>query len=148
MRTEFSHEIRIDVPVDEALPLFTPKGEEQWVPGWRPDYLAPTSGETCEEMVFRTGHGDEITLWTCLKWRPDERHARYLRVTPGAHVGFVDVRCRPEGRSATAVRVSYSYVALSPAGQAHIDAISPASFAAAIGEWAELIDGARKRAEH
>ena len=67
MEAEFAHEIAVDLPVDQAFPLFTPKGEEAWVPGWRPEYLSPPSGETVEEMLFRNGIGEETTIWTCLK---------------------------------------------------------------------------------
>ena len=33
MRKRFSHEIIVNRPVGDAFPLFTPKGEEAWVPG-------------------------------------------------------------------------------------------------------------------
>ncbi len=138
MRQEFSHEIRVALPVEEAFPLFTPKGEEAWVPGWRPDYLWPACGDTCADMVFATGSGDEATLWTCLEWQPERHHVRYLRTTPGSRVAFVDVRCRPDG-DGTAVRVAYAYVPLSEAGKTFIAAITERSFAATIDEWAVLI---------
>jgi hypothetical protein len=151
MHAEFCQEIGIRFPVEKTFPLFTPKGEEMWVPGWRPEYLSPTSGETAEEMIFRTGNGDEETLWTCLKLRPDEWHVRYLRVTPASRVAFVDVRCSPDGPMATRVRIAYSYLALSDAGRRLIGAMSKLSFAAMIDEWATMInhhDGAAKTQKH
>src|SRR5688500_10788176 len=105
MQSEFSHEIAIGLPVVEAFPLFTPKGEEAWVPDWRPQYLSPLSGETAEEMLFRTGSGADTTIWTCLKWEPEVSHVRYLRVTPASRVAVVDVRCRAEGAARTVARV-------------------------------------------
>ena len=117
MQTEFHHEIRIPFAIGAAFPLFTPKGEELWVPGWKPDYISPASGETCEEMIFATDNGNESTLWTCLQWRPDQHHVRYLRITPGSRAAFVDVRCLPDGPVRTLVRVSYAHVALSESGQ-------------------------------
>ena len=144
MRTEFHHEIRIPLAIGEAFPLFTPKGEELWVPGWKPDYISPASGETCEEMIFATDHGNESTLWTCLQWRPDQHHVRYLRTTPGSRAAFVDVRCLPDGPVRTLVRVSYTYVALSESGRAAIASMSRGSFSAMIDEWATLIDGYRR----
>jgi hypothetical protein len=139
MQAEFAHEIAVDLPVDQAFPLFTPKGEEAWVPGWRPEYLSPASGETVEEMLFRTGSGDETTIWTCLKCEPDLWHARYLRVTPASRVAIVDVRCRPDGLAGSVVRVSYSFVALTEAGAEFIEATTSKNFAVAIDEWALLI---------
>jgi hypothetical protein len=143
MRAEFSHEISVGLPVDEALPLFTPKGEESWVPDWRPDYLAPESGEICDEMVFTTDHGGETTLWTCLKWRPEEHRARYFRATPNLQIAFVDVQCRPESAARTIARVSYRYVGLSAEGDRRIASMTPDTFAAMIEEWAVLIEASR-----
>ena len=91
MQRDYSHEIVVDRPVSEAFRLFTPKGEETWVPGWKPTYVRPDTDETCEEMVFTTGEGEEATFWTCLKWQPESWHVRYLRLTPASRVSFVDV---------------------------------------------------------
>ena len=139
MRAEFNHEIQIDLPVEEALPLFTPKGEELWVPGWRPRYISPPSGETREEMLFVTEAEGETTVWTCLRWQPAQGHARYLRVTPGSRISFVDVSCRAHGPSRTVARVSYEHFALTAEGQAFIGKLSPASFTEMIDGWAGLI---------
>src|SRR5262245_22496595 len=134
MTTANSHEIRVELPVKEAFLLFTPMGEELWVPGWRPRYLLPPSGKTAEEMVFTTGEGGEATIWACLKFTPERHSVRYLRVTPGSRVAIVDVACRGEGEEATVVRVAYTYVPLSPAGEEFIaTAASPERFRADIG---------------
>ena len=139
MPTERSHEISLDVAVADAFPLFTPKGEESWVPGWRPSYIEPPGGETVPEMLFRTGDGDETTFWTCLAFEPGLHHVRYLRVTPASRIAFVDVACRAGGPNDCIVRVSYRFVALNDAGLRYIDAMSPEAFAAMIEDWRHLI---------
>lgn len=139
MRAEFSHEISIPLPVEEAFPLFTPKGEELWVPSWAPAYVSPPDGETGEEMIFMTGSGADLTLWTCLRWQPEIWHVRYQRTTPGSRIAFVDILCRPDGASATRVRVGYTYVPLSAAGRTFIDALSADAHAATIDSWADKI---------
>lgn len=146
MLSEFSHEISVPLPVEQAFPLFTPKGEEAWVPGWNPTYVSPPSGEAGQEMIFTTGTGADFTLWTCLQWQPETWHVRYQRSTPGSRVAFVDVRCKPLGPGATAVRVSYAYAPISEAGAAFIAAITPDSHAAMIEEWVRLIDAHVSRA--
>jgi hypothetical protein len=145
MQTSFCHEISLPLVAEEAFRLFTPKGEEQWVPGWAPEYISPPSGEVGKEMIFTTGSGDEATLWICLEWQPAERHVRYLRATPGSRVAFVDVTCKPDGAARTTARVSYSYVPLSERGRAFVAAITPESFATGIEEWAALIREYRAR---
>ncbi len=139
MQRSYAHEILVDRPVAEAFPLFTPKGEEAWVPGWRPSYIEPATGETVEGMVFTTQADGETTYWTCLAWQPEDARARYLRLTPGARVAFVDVACRADGPHRTRVRVAYRIVALSDAGRAYLDGFSDNDFAASIDQWADLI---------
>lgn len=138
MRRRFSHTITVPLSADRAIHLFTPRGEEDWVPGWAPHYLHPAGGETEADMVFTTGEGDEATIWTCLVWSPETGHARYLRVTPASRLAFVDVRCRPDAAQ-TRVTVSYEMQALTDAGKALIAATTEASFVRMIGEWEGLI---------
>ena len=83
MFKDLSHEIVIERPIADAFPLFTPKGEEAWISGLAADLYPALSGETCAEMIFTTGDGDELTFWTCLVWQPAQYHVRYLRLTPG-----------------------------------------------------------------
>ncbi|MFZ2103200.1 MAG: hypothetical protein WAU86_21815 [Oricola sp.] len=139
MRRAFSHEIVIGRPLETAFPLFTPKGEEDWVPGWRPDYFAPEDGKTGKDMLFATGEGTERTWWTCLEWRPEEHRVRYLRLTPDSRAAFVSVSCRARDAQSTLVTVGYDIQSLGPAGDAYIAAMSDDAFAAMIGEWPALI---------
>ena len=139
MHRQFSHEITIDHPPETAIHLFTPKGEEAWVPGWQPEYITPSSGETTVEMVFITREIDEMTYWTCLQWHPDEGHARYFRLTPNARAAFVDVQCRPGGHNTTLVRVAYELHSLSQSGMDYVEGMTQTSFNTMIEEWAALI---------
>lgn len=95
------------MPVDDTLPLFTPKGEEAWVPGWAPDYISPSSGETGWDVIFTTGEGAETTWWTCLYWEPERWRVRHMRLTPSSRIAFVEVRCAPEGAACTRLSASY-----------------------------------------
>ena len=139
MKVEFAHEITIKLPIGEAFPFFTPKGEESWVPKWAPVYISPTSGETTKEMLFRTGDGDETTYWTCLEYEPENFHARYLRLTPASQCAIVDVICRSPSLLETIVKVKYCYIALNEAGRASIAKITSSTFRKMINQWHVLI---------
>ncbi|MCB9948592.1 MAG: SRPBCC family protein [Rhodospirillaceae bacterium] len=139
MDKDYRHAIVVERPVDQAFALFTPKGEEAWVPGWRPTYVRPASGETCRDMVFMTGEGAETTIWTCLCWQPEQWHVRYLRVTPNSRVAFVTVRCHPEGPARTRVAVTYEMVALSDDGRSFLAGLSEDEFARSIDAWSDMI---------
>jgi len=140
MSPTFSHEISVPLPPDRAMGLFTPKGEEDWVPGWRPNYVSPPSGETCQDMIFTTGAGHDLTIWTCLAWSPEAGRVRYLRNTPSSRIAFVEVICAADGPARSTVRVSYRFIALTPEGAAYVATITDTSFAADIAEWQVLIE--------
>ncbi len=138
MRRDFRHEIHVALPVDEAFLLFSPKGEEAWVPGWLPDYIFPATGETGQDMIFRTGSGEEATIWTCLDWQPGRHHVRYLRTTPALRVAFVQVDCCADG-DGTRVAVSYGYVPLTAKGQDMVAGMTQEAFRADIDGWSVRI---------
>jgi hypothetical protein len=135
MRRAFRHDIAVDLPIDKAFPLFTPKGEENWVPDWKPDYFAPENGEIQKDMLFATGTGDERTWWTCLAYEPEACHVRYLRLTPDSRAAFVDVTCRARDARSTLVTVRYDIQSLGPSGEAYIASMTKEAFAGMIGEW-------------
>lgn len=141
-RIRSCHTIILERPIDDCFPLFTAKGEERWVPGWRPQYVHPPSGEAEPGQVFITGEGDERTWWTVVDFDPVAHHARYSRVTPASRIGLVDVRCRRVSELVTEVEVRYEMTALNAAGVAALQAYAGAAYVAMIEDWKRLIDAA------
>ena len=135
----FSHEFDLPIAPDRALPLFTPKGEESWVPGWAPHYITPENGDTVRGMIFTTGAGADQILWTCLDYAPEEGHARYFRAVPGNRISIVEVHCVSDGDAGSRVTVSYAHASLGEAGDEFIRAQSTQGFAAEIDQWRGLI---------
>jgi hypothetical protein len=139
-RIEREHVIHLKGPVERVFPLFTPMGETLWVEGWNPEYLFPETGRTERGMVFRTGEGDELTLWTCADFWPEARHVRYVRVTPASRFGTVDVMCKPLDLSTTEATIRYVFTALNEKGDAVLRALTDDAFRAMIEGWREAID--------
>jgi hypothetical protein len=137
---ERRHHIVVQGPVERVFPLFTPLGERSWVAGWNPEFLHPADGETCEGMIFRTGAGDELTLWACVDWRPEVHRVRYARVTPASRFGLVEVGCSGLADGRTEAVVTYAFTALSEQGRAHLAEVTETAFAAMIDGWREAID--------
>lgn len=138
-----NHRIVVDAPVDRACRYFTPAGEELWVDGWRPTYVNPGDGRTQAGMVFITGQGDELTIWTLVDFDPVAHHLRYVRCTPASRTSVVEVRCTALDASRTEVQVSYSLTALNGAGEQAIAAFEGDRFAAMIDGWARQIAARR-----
>ena len=138
--SERRHDIVLSGAVERVFPLFTPAGEKAWTEGWDPQFINPASGETCEGMVFRTGQGDETTLWACVDWQPEAHRVRYARVTPASRFTFVEVTCRALDDKRTEARIIYSLTALSPVGDAYLQGLTRATFTRMIEEWRGAID--------
>ena len=137
---ERRHSIVLAGPIERVFPLFTPAGEKLWVDGWDPEFLHPASGDTCEGMIFRTGHGEESTLWGCVAWSPAAHRVRYARVTPASRFGFVEVACRALAEDRTEATVGYAFTALSPGGRSYLANLTEEAFASMIEEWRTAID--------
>jgi hypothetical protein len=140
-----THAIELDLPPEEAFPLFTPAGEKLWIREWNPAFIHPASGETQAGMVFTTGTGDEATYWSLVDYDPRGLRARYARVTPASRFGFVEVHCSALGARRTRVEVSYAFTALTPAGEAFLDGFGEDAFRAMIEGWRGLIEDWQRR---
>ena len=137
--TEITQDFELPLPAERAIGLFTPKGEEAWVPDWNPRYIWPQTGETRREMLFTTGAGADSVIWTCLAWEPDLGHARYQKIMAPALAIFVDVRARPTQNGRSSVTVTYSYAPLSPEGERAVADIDQDAHRAALARWPGML---------
>ena len=128
----------LEMEPDDALLLFTAPGEELWVPGWDPVIL---SGDGYRKgTVFVTTNHGHTTYWLVSDYDADAKHARYVRVTPEADTGTVDVSIVPNGSGRSVVHVAYQLTGLSSAGNKKLqDAFSEADYAAMMEEWRALL---------
>jgi hypothetical protein len=98
----------VALPPEEALHLFTPAGEREWVPHWAPEFPAGEHGDgAAPGTVFLTGD----THWVVVDRAADR--VRYARVTPGVRAGTVEVRVAPHEGGALA-EVTYEMTAIAP----------------------------------
>lgn len=107
--------VPVPLPPAEALRLFTPRGEEEWVKGWRPRFPAPPPDDTLPGTVFETDSHGERTIWVVVD-RQEGRSISYARVTPGSRAGTVTVTAAEDGQGGTTVEVTYVLTALSAQG--------------------------------
>jgi hypothetical protein len=131
MRRRLTGTVDVLLPPDEALALFTPAGEREWVPGWDPAFPA---GEDSSPGTTFTTHGR--TVWVVADRTPHSM--RYARVTPGVCAGTVEVRCEPAG-SQTRAHVAYDLTALGD--PAALDLFAD-GYDAMLAEWERMIAGA------
>ncbi len=135
---ERSGTVRVAAPLSPAFHFFTPDGERLWVPGWSPEYLHPQGGPQRGGAVFRTNADGEETLWMVTRFDPEAGSAEYVRVTPGSRMGTVSIRAAAADEATTVVHVTYRVTALSPDGNAAVQAFD-AGFDAMMAEWAAAV---------
>ena len=116
--TRLTGSLRVAAPPAEAFVLFTARGEQDWVPGWRPRFPAPAPDDTAPGTVFETVAHGRTTTWVVTE-RERGRLIRYARVVPGVTAGTVTVELAGvDGGSE--VTVTYELTALTGAAEAEL----------------------------
>jgi hypothetical protein len=131
--------ISVPLPPEEAMRLFTARGERDWVEGWDPEFPAGEPAEEGEGTVFVTTADGRSTYWVVAARA--SRSVRYARTTPGLFAGTVEVRERSSDSRSTMVDVTYDLSALTPQGAAELDDFA-AGYEQEIKSWAVAIDAA------
>ena len=132
---------KMDIPVAELFPLFSPEGEKHWVPDW--DYVnVMGKTELSEDYVFLTkthDHGTTDAIWIVKKYDPKSHFVQFYKVEPADKIGVVTVECTEQGPAKTNIQVTYKYLALSKTGEAFIDGFTERAYGEFMGEWQKLL---------
>jgi hypothetical protein len=131
--------ISVPLPADEAMVLFTARGERDWVEGWDPKFPVGEPDDEGEGTVFVTTADGRPTYWVVAARATGS--VRYARITPGLFAGTVEVRERRSDGRATQVDVTYDLSALTPHGAAKLDDFA-AGYEQEIGAWQDAIETA------
>ncbi|TDD24864.1 SRPBCC family protein [Actinomadura sp. KC06] len=133
-RRRLTGHVRVPLAPDEAFALFTPRGEERWVHGWRPRFPADDGADDTEPgTVFETVHDGVTTTWVVLARDPG-RHISYARVTPGQRAGTVTVDIAKDGTAT----VTYDLTALTDEAVQDLDEFA-ATYPAYLHSWENAI---------
>jgi hypothetical protein len=131
--------LRVALPPDQALDLFTAEGEKAWAPGWDPRYVTPADGAPVVGGIWLTRDGEVDTIWRVERFDRATREAEYLRITPGNRFVVVQVRCDDDGTGQTLATVTYRAIALGEGGIIWCAGFTDTYYAAMMQEWERLI---------
>lgn len=139
-----SGSFELDMTPEQALPLFTAPGEKLWISHWDPVIL---NGDGFEQgTVFVTSNHGHTTYWHVMDYDTETKHAQYVRVTPGADTGTVDISIVSNEKGGSTVHVAYQLTALSPAGNTKLEeSFSESNYAEMMGEWRSMIESSREK---
>ena len=136
---EFTGELGIAWPADEAFELFSPLGEKRWVPGWNPELLHPPGATWERGLIFRTTEMYGDAVWLVTAFDRAARDVEYYRVEPGRYVARVRVQCVAADDRRSRVHVTYAFVGLSDSGNAEILQMTRADYDAKMQRWERWI---------
>jgi hypothetical protein len=124
----------LNAPLERVMPLFTARGEREWVPGWDPLIL---SGAEERGGAFQTRSQEgRLTTWIVVDYRPSEGRASYARLVEHLSIGLVDVVCTEDANGGTEVSVAYTLTPLNPGAAAAVEEFLDArQYARMIEEW-------------
>jgi len=129
----------IDEPIETAFPLFSPAGEVAWAPGWTFENVHPVDSWS-EGQVFRAGGTVTDAVWVVARLDRQQHRVTYYRVEGNDLVARIDVGCTAQNATSTRVEVSYTFVALSPAGDQAIAGMSQEAYEGKMRDWKKFID--------
>ena len=121
-RERRSMQLDLHAPAREAFPLFGPVREGEWVPGWEPRFVAPSSpAQGPDGAVFTTqGHGGD-NIWVMTAYDSIEHHVAYVMLKPDRFIAEIDIRVASAGTRSCKADVVYRYTALSEEGNRFIE---------------------------
>lgn len=132
---------KMNVPIADIFPLFSPEGEKHWVPGWDYENVMGTT-ELSDDYVFLTkthDHGTSDAIWIVKKYDPKLHFVQFYKIEPGQKIGVVTVKCTELEASKTMIRVTYKYLALSKGGEEFITVFNESTYEEFIDEWQKLL---------
>ncbi len=131
--------IRLNGPLATVFPLFGAVREKDWAEGWDPQLVYSTTGLLDEHMVFRTRteypEEESDKTWVVSKLDTERALVEYT-VFSSARLYWITVRCREndEGRG-TLAEVTYTFTALTEAGEALIRKAARDMYARDLEDW-------------
>ena len=129
-------QLMVDLPRDRAFRLFTPRGEQEWVPQWEPRFPVGAVDDTAPGTVFETHAHGKTTTWVVVD-RTSGRRIRYARVTPQVDAGTVTVTLE-DVAGQSQVTVTYELTTLTNDANAQLPAFA-AMYPAFLQSWEQAI---------
>jgi hypothetical protein len=140
MHTSTHFELTVHASLADTVPLFGPEGERPWAgKHWDPQFIHPQPAHDEAGAVFTVKHGPYSAVWVITEFDVASRHFQYAYFIADLMVTTIDVRFTPLDATTTHVNVVYTRTAVTPAGNAHVAAMTNDDKGAG-KEWQEAID--------
>jgi hypothetical protein len=126
----------INAPPDKVFPLLCPVREAEWLDGWQYEMIYSESGFVEEGAVFSTPHPEEEdTVWVVTRHDQVKRIVDFTRFTHNSRTCVLKIFLTPKDNTSSYVDISYTYTAVSPAGNDFFDDFTESIFLEAVTFW-------------
>jgi hypothetical protein len=122
-------------PPERVFPLLCPVRETEWVPDWAPECVVSTSGVMEKGCLFVTPDELADAVWIAVRHDPAAFYLELLKVVPNHLVCRYEIRLTPDPDDRTTATIHYSCTALSPAGEAFVDTLTPVWYENFMRRW-------------
>ncbi len=146
-RTEFH--FTVNLPYEKAFPLFGARGEQNWAPDWKPQFLYPNPPADKQGAVFLVSNSpSHSSVWMTTKFDAAKGEVQHVFVLNHAVISLIDISLKRNGPDKTDVSVAYELTALDPSAADHVKALAKQHEHSA-EEWKAAIDSyaAKTKAE-
>ena len=140
-RTTRTYRQTINSTPEKVFPLLCPVREAEWLDGWKCAMIYSESGLIETGAVFSTAHeGEEDTVWIVTKHDPGKQEIEFARFTPGSRTCVLRIAVRAKAENRSYVDISYTYTALTPAGNDFIDGLTEEAFVEGVVFWEKSVN--------
>jgi hypothetical protein len=121
-------------PPAQVFPLLCPVREAEWVPNWDPRRVLSKSGVGEKDCVFVTEAAPQDAVWMITRHDVKAWNLEIIKVTVDHTVCKVEISLTATAAGSEA-EISYSYTALSPAGEAFLAEFTADWYQTFMEEW-------------
>jgi hypothetical protein len=136
-RTEFR--FSVNLPYDEAFPLFGAWAEQQWAPDWKPHFVYPNPPADMEGAVFQVNHGSHSSVWMMTRFDSVTGHVQYAFLINSAVMTRIDIKVKRNGSDKTDISVAYEWTATDASAAEHVRELAK-QYEGAGAEWERQIN--------
>jgi hypothetical protein len=129
----------VNVPFEQAAPLFGANEERKWAPEWNPQFVYPIPAHDQQGMVFRVEHPGHSAAWINTALDLAAGHIQYTYVLNDAMATLIDIHLTRDSAQKTGVTVLYERTALIPEANEHVQHFAKGDETAG-KEWEDAIN--------
>lgn len=135
--TEFR--FSVNLPYEEAFPLFGAWAEQQWAPDWKPHFVYPNPPADKEGAVFQVNHGSHSSVWMMTRSDSVAGHVQYALLINNVIMTRIDIDVKRNGSDKTNVSVAYEWTAIDASAAEHVSELAK-QYEGAGAEWERQIN--------